>query len=171
MARSSRIAGGCSAPTDGNLPSGHSRLSDRDLVACSPRASPCAPGAGIAPQAEQRRSAGRQLAGDALASRRSSTITRGHGRWPGDAVAFDIIGQMPSMRFTYPSSFGDVLEPGDQRRRHIDAGARAPARDARTSARKRPSHCRVGAARLAERDAVEPQEQPAEPDQKAEHQR
>src|SRR5487761_514979 len=63
---------------------------------------------------------------------------------------------------------GDILEPDDQRRRHVDAGDE--------NEREMTEHRDVGGlhfsrrtARLAERDAVEPQEQSGDADQDTEN--
>ena len=121
IARSSRIAGGCSAPTDGKCArSGHSMRDDR-------RSSPVAlvehrhvDGAGIAPEAEQRRTGRPRARSRRSASRPSSRSTRGHGRWCLDALrpAIDV----DERRHALSQQLRDVLEPGHQRRRQVDAG-------------------------------------------------
>ena len=63
----------------------------------------------------------------------------------------------------------DVLEPGDQRRRHVDAGDQDQ-REMREHRHVGGLRLRGGAARLAERDGVEPQEQRGDADQDAEDQ-
>ena len=139
MARSRRMAGGCSAPTDGNLPSGHSRLSTAISFACFADARPCAP--------RRHRPTGRaaSLAGRHLrlqiASRPSSVTTRGHGRCPSTLCLAMIIGQCSACGFT----LSEQLRRRSGTRRRAPAACRcrrrAPARDARTSARRRPAPC------------------------------
>src|SRR5208282_1187186 len=64
---------------------------------------------------------------------------------------------------------GDVLKPGNERRRHVDAGDEHQG-EMREHRYVRGLRLADRAARLAERDAVEAQQQRAESDENAEHQ-
>ena len=91
---------------------------------------------------------------------RRVTTTRGQGRCCLDPLRpLDGVDRMPSR---LSEQLRDVLEPGDERRRQIDAGDEARARDARTSARRRPWPRAVGPRGSPKAMRVEPQEQRAE---------
>ena len=75
-----------------------------------------------------------------IASRQPSASTRRRaatagGRRPAGRLPISESSSAPSSLSEQPR---DVLEPGDQRRRQVDAGGEAPARNARTSARRTP---------------------------------
>ena len=65
------------------------------------------------------------------------TTTRGHGRCPSTRSRPSIMSIIAGMGLS--EQLRDVLEPGHQRRRQVDAGDEHRARDARTSAHRRPS--------------------------------
>ena len=137
IARSRRIAGGCSSPTDGKRPSGQSRLSDGDARRAARRAAPCGPCAPSPHRPSSVALAVREHA-DRVAPRRSRRDDRARPR----PMAFD---RRP-FAISGSSSAIVAISPAARRRagtrRPAAAAGRcrrpAPARDARTSARRRP---------------------------------
>src|SRR5208282_1170785 len=165
MARSRRIAGGCSAPTEGNVPAGHARLMTAISPVDSSMIAICT--MGTAPVSPHRpKSVARPAATSCATLCQTSGVTtrRGHGRWSPTRSPW-----MMSTRagIVLTEQAGDVLEPGDERRRHVDAGSQ---NEREMGEHRYVGGFRLGAgtARLAERDAVEPQEQASQRDQDAE---
>ena len=79
-------------------------------------------------------------------------------------------GTEPSLPILYPSSRATFWNQATSGARQINAGRQHQA-DARTSAHRRPSTGAAAAGRLAEGELVQAQQQRAEGDQQAEHQR
>src|SRR5579872_5167119 len=115
--------------------------------------------AGIAPEPEERRVTSGDLARDL-----SPSVRRHDDARPG-AVAFHALSFRHDVgerghRLTQQS--GDVLEPGNERRRHVDSSSED---EGEMREHRYIGGARFGTrtARLAESDAVEPQEQSGKP--------
>ena len=107
----------------------------------------------LAPQAEQRRTTTGQLVGDILPSVRRHLGAR---PWPMSFDRFALHEEVGELRHRLSEQSGDVLKPGDERRRHVDAGDEDESQMGKH--RNVGGVCLVGRpARLAESDAVEPQ--------------
>src|ERR1700691_4920569 len=94
------------------------------------------------------------------------TTTRGHGRWSSTGLPATM---SVSAAICLTEQSGNMLKPDNQRRRHVDAG------DEHQGQMGEHRHIRGlrladRAARLAEGDAVEAQQQGAESNENAEHQ-
>src|SRR5215813_6629712 len=169
MARSSRIAGGCNAPTDGKVPSWHSSVNTAIArstssiavmwtATASPEVSPHRPSSVAWPAAS--------LPATAF---HSSVVTRkrGQGRWPPTPSRCAMMSLNAAIALSQQP--GDVLEPGNERRGQVDSHGKH-----QSKVREQRQVGRLGlgeaSARLAERDGVEPQEQAGEANQQAEHQ-
>ena len=157
---------GCSAPTEGNVLSRtgesehgnlagrlrHDRHVDRGVASESPQS----PSRVARPAAS--------CAGDMAPVVRRHDDARPRAMAVHAVPPADDVGQR---RHQLSQQSGHVLKPGDKRRRHVDTGGEHE--------REMGEHRHVGGlrlgdwtARLAEGDAVEPQEQPGKPDQKPE---
>ena len=146
MARSSRMAGGCSAPTEGNFPSGHARLTtamspvvvvdDRHVHRSARRR--CRP--------TGRASVARPAAISPAASRQASAR---HDQARPRPVAVDRLALRDDVGERWHRPNPTVRRRSGTRRPAPAAyrcRRRARARDARTSARRRPAPCRSGRA-------------------------
>ena len=154
MARSSRMAGGCSRADGGEAARrGQARRDDGDL-ARTPRPSSAMCTASCSPHrpSSVRVPVGQLLRGEAPASRVTTTRGQRHVAVGADCAG-DHVGQ-PSPS-AYPSSLATFWNQATSGRRQIDAGDEHQRRDARTSARRTPWPRRVGAARLAEGDVAQ----------------
>ena len=150
MARSSRIAGGCSAPTEGNRRVGQSRLTTA-IFACRSSTAPCGPCPSLAPEADQCQRRRRPDACVAAATRRRRPARAA------TAVRLDAACRRRSGRRTamlpssYPSSRATCWNQATSGRRQIDARAEHQ-REMHVHRHVGGLRRRDGAARLAERD-------------------
>src|SRR5215831_15795593 len=165
MARSSLIAGGCSAPTDGKVPSRHSSVNT--AIA---RSASLIVAKWTAPVSPHRPSSVAWPAASLPATAfHSSVVTtkRGQGRWPPTPLRCAMMSLNAAIALSQQP--GDILEPGNERRRQVDSRGK---HQSKVREQRYVGGLGLGraSARLAERDGVEPQEQAGEADQQAQHQ-
>src|SRR6478672_7669713 len=164
MARSSLIAGGCDTPTDGNLPTGQGKVNTAILADGSSMRAMWT--SDLSPHSPS--SVARASISSSIARRQPSvvTVTRGKGRCA--SAVFPRLTMSARVMGVSSKQSRHSLEPCDELRRKIDARGEHQ--------RKMREHRHVGAFHLqrlalwlAERDAVQLQEQRAYGDQQPEH--